>query len=224
VSSPDVPARELAAAGIAGAHAMSAGALAANPVSGAGLAEAYPASVAMLTQAGQSFDYAEMATAYGIGANASGALPTTIGNNFRMMALGAELMVRAGASVITANLGGWDSHDDRDGSEVRGMMAGRGLTAALRAFVGRTMAMSDRNVVTVILGDFSRSLPGSDHQPNLTTTVIGRHVKAGTTGRVSAKVGLPVGTPGIPGFWAYLTAVLRSPETPFGANPHALVL
>jgi hypothetical protein len=35
------------------------------------------------------------------------------------------------------------------------------------------------------MGDFSRSLPGSDDQPNLTATVIGKYVRVGTTGRVA---------------------------------------
>jgi hypothetical protein len=74
------------------------------------------------------------------------------------------------------------------------------------------------------MGDFSRSLPGSNHQANLTATVIGKHVKLGTTGRVNADVGLPNGSPGIQGFWAYLAAVLKTADQPFGTNPHNLVL
>ena len=96
--------------------------------------------------------------------------------------------------------------------------------AALKVFTDRTLAMTDRNVVTVIMGDFSRSLPGSDHQANLTATVIGKYVKLGTTGRVNAAVGLPSGSPGINGFWAYLAAVLGASGQPFGTNPHNLVL
>ena len=218
------PERGLAASGLDAAREMSAARLAVNPESGRSLAEAYPASVAMLTQATQTFDYAEIAAAYGIAQDAAGRYPTAVKQNFRMMAAGAEIMIRAGANVVTANIGGWDSHGDRDGSEVRGMMADKGITAGLRAFVERTAAMTDKNVVTVVFGDFSRSLPGSDHQANLTATVIGKYVQVGTTGKVSGTVGLPAGTPGIEGFWSYVAAAAKAPTNPFGANPHGLVV
>ena len=103
-------------------------------------------------------------------------------------------------------------------------MTSEGITAALKTFTDRTLAMTNRNVVTAIIGDFSRSLPGSNHQANMTATVIGKHVKLGTTGRVNADVGLPSGSPGIQQFWAYLGAVLGATGSPFGANPHNLVL
>jgi hypothetical protein len=96
--------------------------------------------------------------------------------------------------------------------------------AALKVFTDRMLALTNRNVITVIMGDFSRSLPGSNHQSNLTATVIGKYVKLGTTGRVTADVGLPSGSPSIQGFWAYLTAVAGTTERPFGTNPHNLVL
>jgi glutamate synthase domain-containing protein 1 len=41
---------------------------------------------------------------------------------------------------------------------------------------------------------------------------------------VDGNVGLAAGTPSIPQLWAYLAAVTKTPGTPFGANPHALVL
>ena len=37
-------------------------------------------------------------------------------------------------------------------------------------------------------------------------------------------VGFEAGTPGIAGMWAYLAAVTKAQGSPFGANPHALVL
>jgi hypothetical protein len=94
----------------------------------------------------------------------------------------------------------------------------------LKVFLDRMINRTDLNVVVALFGDFSRSLPGSDHQPNLTATVIGKYVKQGTTGKTDANVGLAAGTPSIPQFWAYLAAVTKTPGTPFGANPHALVL
>ena len=69
-----------------------------------------------------------------------------------------------------------------------------------------------------------RKLSGSDHQGNLTATVIGKNVKPGTTGKVAANVGLPAGTPSIAGFWAYLAAAAKAPAASFGANPHPSIL
>jgi hypothetical protein len=141
-----------------------------------------------------------------------------------MQIMGAELMFRAGANLVIAQSRGWDTHGDNNGSVVRNKFLQEGTIAALKTFTDRTLALTDRNVVTVIMGDFSRSLPGSNHQANLTATVIGKHVKLGTTGRVNADVGLPNGSPGIQGFWAYLAAVLKTADQPFGTNPHNLVL
>jgi hypothetical protein len=222
-TSPTAPERSLAASGIIAAEAMSRGKLAANPTSGRTFAEGYPAASAQLQQGTVALDYAEIATAYGIQPGTGGTLPTAVDNPRRQI-MGAELMIRAGANVVIANQGGWDSHGDNNGSRVRTKILDNGTMAALKVFTDRTLAMTDRNVVTVIMGDFSRSLPGSNHQPNMTATVIGKYVKLGTTGRVTSDVGLPAGSPGIDGFWAYLASVLGAEGKPFGTNPHNLVL
>jgi len=219
----NAPARGLAADGIAAAEAMSKRTLDVNPVSGKSLIESYPASSAQLREATVAFNYTDLAAAYGVTAGTGGSLPTDV-RNTTMQIMGAELMIRAGANLVIANQSGWDSHGDDNGSLVRNKLTGDGTMAALKVFTDRTLAMTDRNVVTVIMGDFSRSLPGSNHQSNLTATVIGKYVKLGTTGRVTSDVGLPSGSPGIQGFWAYLAAVLGAPNAPFGTNPHALVL
>jgi hypothetical protein len=219
----NMPERGLAADGITTAETMSKAKLDVNPTSAKSLTEGYPAASAQLRQATVPFNYAEMATAYGLTAGAGGNYSTNV-NSTRMQIMGAELMIRAGANVIIANQAGWDSHGDDNGNEVRNKLIDDGTMAALKVFTDRTMAMTDKNVITVIMGDFSRSLPGSNHQGNLTATVIGKYVKLGTTGRVNADVQLPAGTPGINGFWAYINAVAGGAGTPFGANPHNLVL
>ncbi len=219
----NLPERPLAADGISSAEEMSKEKLTANPNSGRSLTEGYPAASSQLRQATTAFDYAEMATAYGLSPNASGNYATNV-NSTRIQIMGAELMIRAGANVAIANQAGWDSHGDNNGNEVRNKLIDDGTMAALKVFTDRTMAMTGRNVVTVIIGDFSRSLPGSNHQSNLTATVIGKYVKLGTTGRVNADVGLPAGSPKIDGLWAYINAVAGGSGTPFGANPHNLVL
>ena len=222
-TSATAPDRAIAAEGIAAAEAMSAPTLAKNQTSGKSLIEGYPAASSQLRQATVALDYPGLAAAYGVTPGTGGSLPTAVRNE-RMQIMGAELMIRAGANVVIANSRGWDTHGDNDGSVVRTKMIDEGITAALKTFTDRTLAMTDRNVVTAIIGDFSRSLPGSNHQANMTATVIGKHVKLGTTGRVNADVGLPSGSPGIQQFWAYLGAVLGATGSPFGANPHDLVL
>ena len=217
------PARAPSANAILAAQAMSQTTLTANPTSGRSLIDGYPASAAQLQQATPPLDYAGLAAAYGVAAGTNGSLPTAV-TSTTMQIMGAELMIKAGANVVVASQHGWDTHGDDNGSVVRNKLIGDKTLAALRTFTQRTIAMTNRNVVTVIMGEFSRSLPGSNHQPNLTATVIGKYVKLGTTGRVDADVNLPLGTPGIDGFWAYLAAVLGASGQPFGANPHPLVL
>jgi hypothetical protein len=219
----NAPERAYAADGIAAAEAMSSTALGANPSSAKSLIEGYPAASAQLREATVALNYSEMATAYGVAAGGGGAYPTVV-NSTRMQIMGAELMIRAGANVVIASQRGWDSHGDNNGAEVRNKITGDGTMAALKVFTDRMLALTNRNVVTVIMGDFSRSLPGSNHQANLTATVIGKYVKLGTTGRVTADVGLPNGSPGIQQFWAYIAAVAGTTDQPFGANPHNLVL
>jgi hypothetical protein len=219
-SAPD---RALAADGISASESMSKEKLDVNPSSGKSLIEGYPAASSQLRQATVAFDYAEMATAYGLTAGTGGTFSTNV-NSTTMQIMGAELMIRAGANMVIANQAGWDSHGDNNGNEVRNKILGDGTMAALKAFTDRTLAMTNRNVITVIMGDFSRSLPGSNHQANMTATVIGKYVKLGTTGRVTADVGLPSGSPKIDELWAYLGAVAGASGSPFGANPHNLVL
>jgi len=94
----------------------------------------------------------------------------------------------------------------------------------LKTFINRMVNDPTRNVVIAIFGDFNRSLPGSDHASALNATVIGRYVKPGTTGKVSANVQLPAGTPSVPGFWSYLARTLKVSGEPFGTNPHTSIL
>jgi hypothetical protein len=130
-------------------------------------------------------------------------------------------MITAGANVVVANDGGWDSHGDRTASSVRSMMTSR-ILPPLKVFINRMLNRPDFNVAIVILGDFARSLPGSDHASALTATVIGKYVKPGTTGHMSANVQLAAGTPSCIGLWQYLAAVAKT-QTDMGANPHPTI-
>lgn len=216
---PNLPNRAIAAKGLASAQAMSKNRFAQNPKSLVSVQDAFGPGIASLQKPVQSINYGEIAQAYGISASA-----TTVTTDLRTQMAAAEVMIQAGANVVTAvDTFEWDDHGDLDGSGQRNRLSSRTLPA-LNTFLSRMLNTPNRNVVVAMFGEFSRSLPGADHQPNLTATVLGKYVKVGTTGRVGADVRLPTGTPSTAGFWAYLGKALKLPGDPFGANPHALVL
>ncbi|HEV2680093.1 MAG TPA: hypothetical protein VGV14_06310 [Rhodanobacter sp.] len=117
----------------------------------------------------------------------------------------------------------FDTHHDDAGTLARDIMAP--ITPSLITFLNRAMALPERNVVTLLVGEFSRTLPGADHAPGGTATVIGKYVKTGTTGRQR-----PDGSPhehAAPpeALWAYTAAALRlGGAAPFGRNPHSELL
>ena len=230
---PRVPDRQIAAAVLERTKRMSQARLDQNKVQLASLNDGYDTAIDTLKKPVQAFDFNALAAAYGHPASSTaidntgggpGVAGTNAGGNgFRSKMVAAELMINAGSNVVVVKDARWDTHSDNSGAQVRGAMNAR-IMPPLKVFLDRMMNRTDLNVVVALFGDFSRSLPGSDHQPNLTATVIGKYVKQGTTGKVDANVGLAAGTPSIPQFWAYLAAVTKTPGTPFGANPHALVL
>lgn len=212
---PRDPSREIALAGTTGSEKMSKNALDASPSSLLGLKQGYADAVATLKLPAATFDLPALQAAYGLGA-------ASRINSFASKLAAAEMFVRNGTNVVSIFDGGWDSHGDNNGNEVRNRMAP--LTSPLKTFLDRMVtADAPRNVVVCLMGDFARSLPGSNHQPNLSATVIGKYVQRGTTGRVNADVAVPAGTPGSAAFWAYLAAAAKTPGAPFGANPHKLV-
>lgn len=214
---PTIPDRTIGAKGITAAQKMSADRLTANPVMMTGMRDGLQSGIDTLNKPVQAFNYGAMATAYGMAATA------TAVNNFTSKVAAAELMITAGANFVVAVDGGWDTHGDRTATNVRNMMNTR-ILPPLKVFINRMMNLPDRNVVVAILGDFNRSLPGSDHASALNSIVMGKYVKVGTTGKVSANVQLPAGTPTVPAFWSYLAKVLKVPSEPFGTNPHTSIL
>ncbi len=212
---PRDPDRIVSLAGVTKAEAMSKNALDASPQSLLGLRQGYTDAISTLKQGPASFDLASLKTAYGL-------TGTKIGS-FASKLAAAELFVRTGVNMVTLFDAGWDTHGDIQGKRVRDQMTA--LAPAIKTFVDRMItADAGRNVVLCFMGDFARSLPGSDHQPNLSATVIGKYVKQGTTGKVNANVSIAGGAPGTKGLWAYLAAATKTPGTPFGADPHKLVL
>ncbi len=213
---PLTPNRDIAAGGLTAAQQMSGDSITKNPVLLGTVKEGYATSIETLKKPVRTFNLAALQSAYGIGTS------TTV-NGFGSKMAAAELMVEAGANVIIATDGGdWDTHDDNNGARARRSMAR--IMPSINTFVGRTSAFADRNVVTVIMAEFNRSIPNSNHNSGMTATVVGKYVKTGTTGKTSAAANLPPSAPKPVAFWSYLATVLKSPTNPFGANPHNLVL
>jgi hypothetical protein len=135
-----------------------------------------------------------------------------------------ELLVRAGASVIFAQPAytgrpdrQFDTHDDVARVAARAIMAP--ITPSLSTFLDRTLALPGRNVVTMLVGEFSRTIRKSDHETGGTATVIGKYVKTGTAGPQQADGAPPTNAPPPAELWAYVSAALRLGATPFGHNP-----
>jgi Protein of unknown function (DUF1501) len=221
---PKAPRRDLAAKGLATAQGLSNNRFKASPDKLVDMKDGYGSAIATLQKPIPPFDFSSLPGIYGSGTQVDQGAA-----DFKARMAAAELMVRAGSNVVTVySRNEWDSHGDSDGSSVRSMFTGN-VAPALNMFLDRTLVSTDlattHNVVTMIFGDFARSLPGSDHQPNLTATVMGKYVKGGTTGAVDGAAALAAGTPSVAGLWSYLAAVSKCPGVnPFGANPHNLVI
>ncbi len=135
-----------------------------------------------------------------------------------------ELLVHAGVSVIIAQPAytgrpdrQFDTHGDDAGVAARAVMAP--IIPSLSLLLDRTLALPGRNVVTMLVGEFSRTIPKSDHEPGGTATVIGKYVKTGTAGPQRADGSPPTDAPPPEGLWAYTSAALRLGAAPFGPNP-----
>jgi hypothetical protein len=221
---PTIPDRNKAAAALTAARTMSQAQLTDSNTSLASVRNAYDSSIAVLNGTGPAgFDASAVATAYGLPAN------TRTVNSFTAQMMAAELMVLAGTNVVCAvSNAGWDTHGDRDGAIVRRRMSDV-ILPGLRTFTQRMLSQANRNVTVAIIGDFSRSLPGSDHARCLGTTVWGTRVRLGVSGKVTGannRVDMPMQNPAgqaysAAGFWSYLAAASRAPANPFGVNPHA---
>lgn len=214
-----LPDRRIAAAGVAAAQGMTKDLFARSPVSSVALRDGYETTVSALKKVPPPFDYASLPAAYGLGG-------TAVDNRFESKLAAAELMIRAGSNVMgifSAN--DFDTHGSNGSAERTRFGA---IIPALQKFLSRVHDPAGlgatHNVVTVIVGDFARSLPGNDHQGNLSATVIGKYVKTGTTGKTAANVALPAGTPASMGMWAYIAKAAKLTTEPFGANPHNLLL
>jgi hypothetical protein len=214
------PRREVMPSATKQATAMSKGRLDKNPVNLRSDKEGRTALLATLEKAPPQIDFNTIPGFYGLAG-----VPNGISlNNFDAPMAAAELMVHAGANVIcvTDNFR-WDTHTDTDGTAVRNQMNQR-VYKGLRTFINRMMVQKvgipNVRVTLVIGGDFSRSLPGSDHASVLSCSIIGDHIKTGATGTVNSQVGLPVGTGSWAALWSLLADAAKLTTNPFGANNH----
>jgi hypothetical protein len=168
-------------------------------------------------------DWPEVAAAYGLSPSSTGA------QTFAAQLAGAELMIRAGANMVTLQSTGWDHHGEWPGTRAR--MSSE-IMPALTTFLSRARALSGFNVVTALTGEFARTGgkagAESGHAGGLSATVFGKRVRQGTTGRpsVSSQGGyaLPMGTPATREFWGFLSSLVSSGAQPFGANAHPSLL
>jgi hypothetical protein len=136
-----------------------------------------------------------------------------------------EALIHTGAAIIFAQPAytgqpdrQFDTHRDTNGAVARKIM--EPITPMLATFLDRVMGLPNRNVVTMLVGEWSRTQPESDHAPGGTATVIGKYVKTGTAGPQNSD-GTPLANAPLPeALWAYTAAALRLPRTPFGRNPN----
>ena len=132
-----------------------------------------------------------------------------------------EGLVHAGASVIFAQPAytgqpdrQFDTHRDTSGEAARAVMAP--ITPLLATFLTRVLPLQ-RNVVTMLVGEFSRTSAESDHEPGGTATVIGARVKTGTAGPQRTDGSPPANAPPPDGLWRYAAAALGLDPT---GNPN----
>jgi len=210
-----LPDRAISGKALEQAQAMSASRLTASPKGLTHLKDGYDTIRATLAKAPAPYDYAAIPGGYQLNGTAV--------NNFTSKIAAAELMIRAGSNVVMAVDGGWDTHGDRDGSNVRNMMNQR-IIPPLITFFNRMWVNNNegvaRNVNVVIMGDFSRSLPGSDHATGCAATIIGANVNVTGFQRVTNNVGFDPNRPSGRGFFSLLGALAKVQGAPFGANAH----
>jgi len=149
---------------------------------------------------------------------------STIGDSASTFAA-VEALLTSGTGVVFAQPAytgradrQFDTHEDDSGAAARAVMAP--ITPLLSTFLSRALALPGRNVVTLLAGEFSRTVPKSDHEPGGTATLIGRYVRTGTAGPQSPDGSPPLNAPPPDALWAYTAAALRVGGTPFGRNPH----
>ncbi len=143
----------------------------------------------------------------------------------RLTFAAAEALVRDGVGVVFAQPAytgradrQFDTHEDDSGSAARAVMAP--ITPSLSTFLERSGKMPGRRVVTLLVGEFSRTFPQSDHEPGGTATLIGESVRTGTAAPQRPDGSPPLDAPPPDALWACCADALGLASMPFGPNPH----
>lgn len=147
----------------------------------------------------------------------------------RLTFAAVEALVRDGVGVVFAQPAytgradrQFDTHEDDSGTAARAVMAP--ITPSLSTFLERSGQMPGRRVVTLLVGEFSRTVPQSDHEPGGTASVIGESVRTGTAAPQRPDGSPPLDAPPPDALWAYCAAALGLDSIPFGPNPHPELL
>lgn len=221
---PGEPTRAAMARGPRLSYGLSKPLIEQNPRTLAPQATGFEALIGALEKPVRPLDWPTIALGYGLDPSA------TAVDSVAAQFAAAELVIRGGTSVAIiapppdASCGeaGWDTHGDDSGNCVRGMFS-RLVSAHLGRFLERTMAMTDVEVTTLVLGEFSRDPFLSDHARCLAAAVFGPRVKPGNTGPAfnrEGKLAMPEGTPGIKEMWALMGELAGVSGAPLGPNPH----
>lgn len=223
------PGRKSEAAGVRAALRLSERRLARNPHSLADYGSSARGLANLLGTAPQSdLPYQDICAAYGVAPTVSSL------SGMAVKCVAAELMIRAGADVVTLAVdypdiegGGWDSHSDGAHVKVRSEMT-RIVMPTLPTLLSRMLGLAGHNVVVAVFSEFCRtgSLHGKEdgHGSTLSAPVFGKYLQNATTGRYENLGHLPVGDDSIRAYWSLLGDALRVPGRPFGPHPHAALL
>jgi hypothetical protein len=228
---PSAPTRGDEAAALAAAQAMSARTNTSNPTRLSSLGDAFTSAVAALNKPPpKPVTFAEISTAYGLGSK-------TAVSSYAAMLAGAEVMIRAaGTNVVNITdfgLASWDFHQTGTGGSLNGFYSrekllgtggfGDNRIAPIKTFLTRMLNLTDRNVVVAISGELVR-LPSGDHGDGTVAALFGKYVKQGVSYGVNASSRFGSGTPGVKGFWSAVAAACKVTGSPFGANPHNVIM
>ena len=193
--------------------------IAANPPAEGGASLERVVDLAALPSRLEASRRAELAGAYGVPDGA------TEVRDPRATFAAVETLLRLDAGVVFAQPAytgradrQFDTHGDESGEKAREVM--RPVTPCLATFLDRTLALPGRNVVTLLVGEFSRTVVESDHEPGGTASVIGKRVRTGTAGAQRPDGAPPDGAPPPEALWAYVAAALGLASAPFGRNPN----
>ena len=140
------PNRKVAAGAAVAGQKYSQPLIGANPKSLVSVKDGHSTLITTLNKAPLPFNFSSIPTAYNV--------PTGIqNNNMNSLMAGAELMIRAGANVVTAVTNfDWDSHGDTQGTNVRNQMT-QNITPAVSRFIQRMMIDTNEFDVTIVNHD-----------------------------------------------------------------------